>query len=308
MTIEQIKQSIDKKGVYFCLKEAWKRIWPIWWVRRLYITNQIFEERSYHYLKKKYLPMLNQIQLTQEESNSEEPGKKIWVCWLQGEENAPQLVRRCLQSIRQYAGEKEVCVITNDNISSYIEIPSTIKRKLQQKKMQYATYSDYIRIALLDKYGGIWIDATVLLTDKIPEEISKEPLFCFQKSVLSQSPLILSSWFLVSNAHNQIIRQTKYLFEQYWEHENHLCNYYLFHLLFSIVVDYNESNRELFRKMPYVNNIDVHVLQSNLFEPFQQEKFNLMCKNSFAHKLTYKFQDPSRLLLPNTFYSNIMHL
>ena len=35
-----------------------------------------------------------------------EIGKKtIWVCWLQGLDNAPNLVQKCVASIHQYAGD-----------------------------------------------------------------------------------------------------------------------------------------------------------------------------------------------------------
>ena len=307
MTIEQIKQSLDKKGIYFCLMEAWKSVWPIRWVREKYITDQIYEERAYRYLKKKYLPLLFHFSPTQNEVSSNDNTKRIWVCWLQGEENAPKIVKKCIQSFREFAGGHEVCLITNDNISNYIEIPTIIKKKLQQKRMQYATYSDYIRTSLLEKHGGVWIDATVLLTAEIPKEVFDAPLFCFQKSVLSRSPIAMSSWFLSSMPHHRILQQTKFLFEQYWERENHLCNYYLFHLFFSLVADYDDTNRIAFQQMPYYNNVDVHVLSHKLTSPYSESEFARICNNAFAHKLTYKFQDKKILKKDNTFYNFIIN-
>ena len=173
--------------------------------------------------------------------------------------------------------------------------------------MQYATYSDYIRTSLLEKHGGVWIDATVLLTAEIPKEVFDAPLFCFQKSVLSRSPIAMSSWFLSSMPHHRILQQTKFLFEQYWERENHLCNYYLFHLFFSLVADYDDTNRIAFQQMPYYNNVDVHVLSHKLTSPYSESEFARICNNAFAHKLTYKFQDTSFLKKDNTFYNFIIN-
>ena len=306
MSINHIKTAIQKKGWYFCLSEAYKRLFPIRWVRNLKIIGLIHEWRSFSYLKRKYEPSLLNFHPdnveTQDDSN-----KRIWVLWLQGEENAPVIVKKCIQSIRDNAGNHEVCVLTNDNIPSYITVPSYISDKLKKKKMQFATYSDYIRVALLEKYGGIWIDATVLLTSPIPEEIWAAPLFCFQKSCLYSSPILLSSWFLAANAHNSIIQQTKFLFEQYWQKENTLRNYLLFHLLFSLVVNATEENRLAFKAVPYWNNVDVHYLQFCLFDSYNEKLFEQICKKSFAHKLTYKFQDESKLSKSGTFYQHIIH-
>lgn len=285
------------------MQEAGKRLFPIRWVGDLSIMNQLYDKRAYNHLKRKYLPMLNNFKLG--EGMVEQHGPKtIWVCWLQGEGNAPELVKKCISSIRKNAGDLEVCLITNDNINSYIDIPVYIRQKLEKKQMQYATFSDYIRMALLAKHGGIWIDATVLLTSPIPDEIISAPLFCFQKSCLSNSPMLLSSWFISATANQPIIQMTKYLFEQYWLRENHLCNYYLFHLLVSLVVDYNEANRQDWYKMPYFNNVNPHVLQFEIPNKFDPQKFQDICHNSFAHKLTYKLQNtPGK----GTFYDHLFN-
>ncbi len=306
MTIKHIKQSLSKKGLYFCIIEAWKRLCPLRWVTNLAITNQIFEERAYKFLRRKYLPFLKQFRL-QTALMTDDCPKRIWVCWLQGEDNAPEIVKKCLASIRQHAGKHEVCLITKENIDTYITIPSYITDKLRKRQMQYATYSDYIRMTLLEKYGGIWIDATVFISSEIPDFISDAPLFFFQKSCLSSSPMVLSSWFLVSEPHNRIIQQTKFLFELYWQEENKLRNYYLFHMLFSIVSDFNEQNRIEIQSVPYWNNVDVHYLQSQLFKPFNEKLFKQICQKEFAHKLTYKFNNKSNVSIKGTYYQHLIH-
>lgn len=306
MDINHIRNSLQKKGWYFCLFEAYKRVFPLKWVRDQEIIAQIHDKRAYSYLKKKYMPMLNEFE-PEKAGTPCNRNKTIWVCWLQGEKNAPEIVKRCLASIRQHAGQYEVCLITNDNIDSYITIPSYISDRLRKRQMQYATYSDYIRMALLEKHGGIWIDATVFLSSNIPDTISDSPLFFFQKPCLSSTPMVLSSWFLVSEPHNRIVQQTKYLFERYWQKENKLRNYYLFHLLFSIVVNFDEQNRIATQSMPYWNNVDVHYLQSQLFNPFNESLFKQICEKEFAHKLTYKFQNMSNLTLKDTYYQHLIH-
>ena len=87
MSINHIKTAIQKKGWYFCLSEAYKRLFPIRWVKNLKIIGLIHEWRSFSYLKRKYEPSLLNFHPdnveTQDDSN-----KRIWVLWLQGEENS----------------------------------------------------------------------------------------------------------------------------------------------------------------------------------------------------------------------------
>lgn len=304
MNLSKYRQSLKKKGLYFCIREAWKRVWPIYWVRDVELREQVLENRAYQYLRRRYLPKLDNFTLQPVEA--QQPSKIIWVCWLQGEEHAPTLVKRCIASMRKYASDYKVIVLSNDNIADYVKIPDFINEHLKKKHMQMATFSDYLRAKLLVEHGGIWIDSTVLLTGKLPDYITDLPLFCFQSSPMSLSHIVSSSWFIASEPHNPIMQQVLYLFECYWKHENRLRNYYLFHLLLAVVVNGKEENRKLWDEMPYVNNIDVHVMLYSLFQPYNEKKWEHMCSRSSVHKLTYKFHDPHLVEQEGTIYRHVI--
>lgn len=305
MNISWYKDSLRKKGWRFCLQEACKRLFRLRWVSNLTAMDQIYRNRAVRFLKRKYEPLLDSFDVKTSECHTQAT-KIIWICWLQGEKQSPNIVKRCIRSIRENAGDYEVRLITSENLSNYIDIPSYIQNRLHKHQMQYATYSDYIRTALLVKYGGVWIDATVLMTAPIPQDIANCPLFCFQES-LSSSNILASSWFIISQPNNPILEQVKFLFEEYWEKESHLCDYYLFHLFVAIVVKHNDMNWNLWQEMPYWNNVDVHYVQAKLFEQFNDNCFQHICKKSFAHKLTYKFKDASKCQVGGTYYQHIMN-
>ena len=105
---------------------------------------------------------------------------KVWVCWLQGYDKAPHIVKRCIDSIRQHSRGLDTVVIDNTNIHDYITIPRHISEKYEKGIIPNAHYSDYIRVSLLALHGGIWIDSTVLLTDSLPDRIIDTDLFCFK--------------------------------------------------------------------------------------------------------------------------------
>ena len=38
---------------------------------------------------------------------------KIWICWWQGLDNAPEIVKACVASIERNAGDNEIIIITD---------------------------------------------------------------------------------------------------------------------------------------------------------------------------------------------------
>jgi len=104
-------------------------------------------------------------------------GDKIWTCWWHGENNAPPLIKRCLESIRKNAGGREVIVIDRDNISQYIDMPGHIMEKHEAGLMTTTHFSDILRFSLLAEHGGLWLDATMFCFRPIPDSIWKMPLY-----------------------------------------------------------------------------------------------------------------------------------
>lgn len=84
-------------------------------------------------------------------------------------DNAPPLIQACINSTRKNAGNAEVIVITKDNISDYVDVPAYIMEKKRKDWISFAQLSDIIRFLLLEKYGGLWLDATVFTAKEIPE-------------------------------------------------------------------------------------------------------------------------------------------
>jgi len=74
------------------LKQEWIRYW-----------------KSYSFFERKYKNIILNMkkkEMTNQYSN------KVWWCWLQGEENAPLLQQKCLESLRNNLKDREVIVIT----------------------------------------------------------------------------------------------------------------------------------------------------------------------------------------------------
>lgn len=243
----------------------------------------------------------------------------IWQLWLQGENNAPEIVNRCLASIKKYS-DKQIILLDNNNLSRYVDIPNYIKKKYENNEILAAHYSDYIRLCILSKYGGCWIDATVLLTDKIPEKIFQQQYFAFksiawykeilfadsftkkiipkdiEKILLKLLPYkndnvpSISNWFLYAKPNNKLINATKYFFEEYLKKERYIYNYFMFHLFTVYAVLHDLGCAQTWYDMYSISNRDVHILQSQFFESYSEKKINVIKTLSPIHKLTYKFK------------------
>lgn len=160
---------------------------------------------KYMYLRRKYSSFI--AEHTAEKVAAGSPNDNvIWWLWLQGKDNAPDMCKACLASLRRWHSEKRIITLDKANLSEYITFPGYIQDKYEQGLITHAHYSDLIRIQLLAEHGGTWIDSTVLCTGRKTEHVMHLPLFVFKWD----SPIFAaSSWFMVSYPHDKIITLTR---------------------------------------------------------------------------------------------------
>lgn len=295
---------LRKKGLYTCLREFKKIVWPIWWTHNREAIDLIQAERASRYLWGKYNRLIESPLPSYEQT---EIIKTIWVCWFQGLNQAPEIVQRCVASIKLHMPEYEICILTAENIFDFVTLPEPIIRKYQSGTITHTHFSDILRTALLVQHGGIWLDATVLLTDAIPLQIAEQPLFMLQKSPLSSIPHFASSWFIVSRKGHPVMKRMLELLSEYWQKESVLIDYFLFHLFMYLLMSRNSQAKEFAMKMPYISSGDAHLLQFRLFDSFDAQQWEQICTRSAIHKLTWKFNHNEPLDKPGTFYDYILH-
>ena len=261
-----------------------------------------------------------------ESISDDSEGKYIWQFWWQGEQDMPPMVRRSIDSCRSFCPKDyKWILITKDNIKDYIEIPGYILDKVGGG-VTLTHLSDYIRLSLLYKYGGLWVDSTCYFTDEIPEDILRSNLFFFQtvdfeRDILSLNELslrtyilnplgshtahICSSWFIKSKKSNYFIGAIKTIIEEYWKENDTLIEYFLIHSAITWVVVNDAVCRKIYSKMPFYSNVQPHMMQGVLTEIEDVELlFSLAKKNSFIHKLTYKL--PEKKIKNGSLYEYIL--
>jgi len=89
------------------------------------------------------------------------PRKTIWMCWFQGENDTdmPQLNMECISRWRQFNSGYKIHVLDNQSIQDFVPEFYAINR--DSPKRSFAAQSDLLRVLLLSKFGGVWVDASV---------------------------------------------------------------------------------------------------------------------------------------------------
>lgn len=230
---------------------------------------------------------------------------KVWVCWMQGLEQAPALVQRCYRSLQDNLKGKEIVLLTESNFDQYVHIPDFIIEKLHKGIITRTHFSDILRLELLIQQGGTWIDATVFCSGgDIPKYIMEDEFFIFQKVKPGSdgSAINMSSWFMSAWSNHKFLLATRELLYAYWRKNDRMIDYFLLHLFMMIVKDfYMEEWKQI---IPYPNSLP-HVLQLMQFEKFDHRRWNAACKASPFHKLTYKVKEEDTRK-EGTFYRYVM--
>ncbi len=228
-------------------------------------------------------------------------GAPIWFCWLQGMENAPELVKVCLESLRASIRE-DIIVLDAQNYTDYVTLPEYVTRKYRKGIIPPALFSDMLRLELLIKYGGTWIDSTVWASPKVGAKDSK----CWQAwQKIQESELFIyryfnregrvegmSNWFIHAEAGNALLKDVRDMLYAYWHDYNCTVEYYIFHLFFSHVA---KRYPEMIRKMPKGNSYHALWLRDHVEREISKEDWQKLINNVPFHKLNWRKKVPKNL-------------
>ena len=230
-------------------------------------------------------PNVDVLNEASESDDSDRLNEPIWVFWNKGLDNAPDIVKLCYRSVEKYAGRK-VILLTDENVQKYIHMPEYLNKKLEKGVLPLAIYTDLMRMALLEHYGGTWVDATVLLTKEIPKTILNSEFFVFHNSLGEiDNPVLYPVWFIHAQRHNKTITEIRNVLFAYWRKNNHIPEY-----LFSniVITQIMKQSPDVETNMPYLNSDYSEYLVRVLGDSYTKEKLNWIKSLTGIHKLTYK--------------------
>ena len=266
---------------------------------RLSVNNKILGK-----LRKKYRKTVSEF-LEQYTPQPRRRSNKVWVCWFQGMEKAPALVQKCYQSLQDNLTDREIILLTLDNYKDYVNLPDHIQKKADAGIIPPAQFSDLLRLELLIRHGGTWIDATVFCSGgNIPNCMLDSELFSFQtlKPGLDGHPTSLSNWFISAYTNHPLLLLTQHLLYAYWARNNKMVDYFIFHDFFQIATE--ALPQEWSKVIPFCNSTP-HILLLRLFDTYDEATWAAIRAQTPFHKLTYKFTE-EQASLANTYYEKLL--
>ena len=229
--------------------------------------------------------------------------KIIWQYWGQGIDidNMPEIIRICFESVDRNKGDYQVIRLTDATIFDYLDLPDFVWEKRNNPQFTRTFFSDLLRLALLSVYGGVWLDATVLLTGRFPQSYEQLDFFMFQRSDNEANKEYWESvyayyfgWesdFKVRVLNSVIFAQKRsrvisVLFDlllHFWKTQDSVPNYFFFQMLFNELIEKRFSDKNC----PIVNDCIPHILQTKINGSYDCISFEEALKLTPIHKMAY---------------------
>lgn len=135
--------------------------------------------------------------------------KMIWSFW--HSEEKPLVAQECLRNWQACNPEYQVNMLHASNIKDFLpdaELPANFQR------LRFQQHANWVRLALLEKYGGVWLDSSLFLTTSLDRMLEKQQevgadYFGFHfsdwRTPGSKNPVI-ENWFMAATASSPFIR------------------------------------------------------------------------------------------------------
>ena len=225
---------------------------------------------------------------------------QIYFCWLQGEAHLPPIVRCCYNSLKQNAGRYKIVFINEKNLSQYVDIAPHIMDKFRAGKITRTHFSDILRINLLERHGGLWLDAPILVTEPLENHRDFWQMPFFSRKIAYEVDYTNSNhgynvaygrWASYAQGtairHNPLFTFEKEFLNEYWREFDEMIDYFLIDFMMALAYDNIAAVRQEMDAVP-INNTEVWSLVHHLNFPYSAYPFDKILPGNFLHKLSWK--------------------
>lgn len=244
-----------------------------------------------NYLTKHYYNNIKTI-TCEKKDNQKVYSQCIWTAWLQGESNAPKVIQLTIQSMRKHANGHTVIVITDENVDNYVQIPLKIKQKHAEGKMRNAHFADVIRMLVLEKYGGIWLDATMFLHEPIDESAFVSPFYSIGYDSSDKVKYISNNKWIVGIiggcACSQYLSRISEMLISYWKEHIVPIDYFVFDYLVEILYLNDNSFRTIVDDLKKYRKGFTFELNLVINEPYNENVMKKLFSNNNIYILSYR--------------------
>lgn len=225
----------------------------------VYKANYIYEIRKHRYIiafLDKYYGDLVPREDLDIDSQKDVQDLPIWVFWYQGESSMPELIKFCYNSICKHSNGRKVILLTKDNLSSYLSMPSFIIDKVRKGYISLTHLSDLVRVSLLYEYGGTWMDATLFVNGPIENKNMNGIFGTIKIHPLSKGTISDYRWtsfYLFSQPHSQAMKCFRDVMFAFLKKNNTMLDYFFIDYTFELLYQKNLSFKKIVDETPFSN-------------------------------------------------------
>ena len=234
---------------------------------------------------------------------------RIWLCWWQGYDQAPEISKRCMDSIRQHSGGHTVTIITEENYQEYVRIPQWLEEKYRTGVISRTHFSDVLRLSLLAEYGGLWLDATIFCSSEKVQDCFRQPLWSVKRPGYGHISAGCGGFVTGMMRCDSSLRWIYVLLRdtllEYWKRHDILIDYLILDYLIDYVIRNNSAVRQCFNAI-LPNNPQSDELVKILNQPYDEAIWNEMTKETYLFILSWKQNYVMEADGRETFYAKLI--
>ena len=149
--------------------------------------------------------------------------------------------------------------------------------------------SDLIRVTLLERHGGVWVDATAYVPRGLTEPVTaKLRAGAFYLRWGGQQ---ISNWFIAARRGNPLIALQRAALDAWRGERDELPDYFLYRRLHEALIAEDPDARRVARAMPRASTILSHLLQLAMLRPYDPDEVQLILDAAMLQKLSYKYDE-----------------
>lgn len=234
---------------------------------------------------------------------------RVWICWWQGIDNAPEIVKRCVESIEKNIKNHEITIITESNYKDYVQFPDFIEEKMKKGIISRTHYSDLLRLELLARYGGIWLDSTFFCAKPNIEEYFLKPIWSIKRPDYLHCSVAcgyFANYSLGCTYDNRkVYAVIRDFLVKYWGDNDSIIDYLLTDYLIVLAQRHNNKIAKMFENIT-PNNPCCDELFKILGEPYDENIWKKLKKDTVLFKLTWKHEFLKKKDGCDTFYAKLL--
>ena len=238
--------------------------------------------------------------------------KYIWTAWLQGEEQAPEVIQMTLSSIKKNSNGCKVIVLTRKNIREYVDVPSIIEEKHRNGIIGYAHYTDIVRMLVLKEYGGLWLDATMFLAHEVDCRAFKMPFYSVGINDNKRTRFVANHKWIIGiiggERNSRYLSQIAEMMVQYWKEHEMVIDYFVFDYLIMLLYNKDRGFASIIESLPQVNNYPGK-LREEMNQPYSEKVLQALLSEKQPYYLSYKYKyHKTTIDGQTTNYGYLLHL